>query len=170
MGEQDQTPSNPYPEPSVELPDHPDVIALPPVIYGAALGLGTVIHFMVPMQFLPERPAVWLGILLIVTSIPIVMSALGALARARTSFDVRKPTTAIVTDGAFRFSRNPMYLAATLLYLGIALVMNSVWVLVLIVPLMVVMQRGVVEREERYLERKFGEEYRRHKTQVRRWM
>lgn len=153
-----------------DTPDKAEVIELSPVIYGAALGFGLVIDFVLPIQFLPERPAVWLGILLIMVSIPIVVSALLALARARTSFDARKPTTAIVTDGAFRFSRNPMYVAATLLYLGIALVMNSVWVLVLVVPLMVVMQRGVVQREEQYLERKFGEEYRRYKTRVRPWM
>lgn len=153
-----------------DTPDKAEVIALPPVIYGAALGFGLMIDFVLPIQFVPERPAVWLGILLIVASIPIVVSALRALARAKTSFDARKPTTAIVTDGAFRFSRNPMYVAATLLYLGIALVMNAVWVLVLVVPLMVLMQRGVVQREEQYLERKFGEEYRRYKTRVRRWM
>ena len=153
-----------------EVTDKPNIIALPPFIYGAALGVGLLIHFVHPVHFMPRRPALWLGILLILVSILIVVSALRALARAKTTFDARKPTTAIVTDGAFRFTRNPMYVAATLLYLGIAALINSLWILLLVVPLLVVIHRGVVEREEEYLERKFGEEYLRYKARVRRWI
>lgn len=155
---------------SVPRLDKADVIALPPVIYGAALGLGLLIHFIHPARFFPQMPARWLGILLMLVSILMVGSAIRALGRAGTTFDVRKPTTAIATDGAFRFSRNPMYLAATLLYLGIASLVNSLWLLFLVVPALLVMQRGVVEREEQYLERKFGEEYLRYKSRVRRWI
>lgn len=93
-----------------------------------------------------------------------------ALARARTPLDPRKPTTAIVTAGAFRFSRNPIYLSLLLLYLGIASLINALWIFLLALPLVVVLQRGVVEREERYLERKFGDEYMVYKNRVRRWM
>lgn len=122
------------------------------------------------MRFLPQTPARWFGVLLILISIPIGVSAVRALARAKTTFDTRKPTTAVVTDGAFRYSRNPMYLSMTLLYVGIAFLVNSPWILLLVLPLVVVIQWGVVEREERYLERKFGEEYLRYKANVRRWI
>jgi len=150
--------------------DKAGVIAFPPLIYGSALVLGLLINFMFPRSFMPQKPALWLGILLILFAPLVVVSAFRALARAKTTFDTSKATTAIVTDGAFRYSRNPMYLALTLLYIGIASLVNSLWVLLLVVPLMVVIQRGVVEREERYLERKFGEEYLRYKTRVRRWI
>ncbi len=153
-----------------DAPDKADVIALPPLIYGVALVIGLILHFLLPIRFLPQMPALWLGILLILVSILIVGSALRALARANTAFDARKPTTAIVTDGAFRYSRNPMYVSLTLLYLGIALLVNTLWLVLLLVPLMIVIQRGVVAREERYLERKFGDEYLRYKRQVRRWI
>lgn len=150
--------------------DKAGVIALPPLIYGTALVIGLVLHFVFPMRFLPQTPARWFGVLLILISIPIGVSAVRALARAKTTFDTRKPTTAVVTDGAFRYSRNPMYLSMTLLYVGIAFLVNSPWILLLVLPLVVVIQWGVVEREERYLERKFGEEYLRYKANVRRWI
>jgi protein-S-isoprenylcysteine O-methyltransferase Ste14 len=92
------------------------------------------------------------------------------MARAGTSFRTERPTTAIVTAGPFRYSRNPIYVALTLLYLGIGMVLNALWVLLLIVPVIAVMQRGVIAREERYLERKFGDEYRRYQVRVRRWL
>ena len=151
-------------------PDNADVIALPPLIYGAALAIGLVLHVIYPIAFLPQGLAVWVGLALIVVSIVIVGSALRAMARAKTPFHFRKPTTALVTDGAFRYSRNPMYVSLTLLYLGIASLVNTLWLVLLLVPLMVVIQRGVVRREERYLEGKFGEDYGQYTRQVCRWI
>ncbi len=127
-----------------EPPDNPGVIAVPPLIYGGALLIGLVVHYFVPIQFLAGTLSIWLGILLISVSPPIVLSAVRAMRRAQTAFDVRKPTTSIVTEGAFRFSRNPAYLALTLLYLGIASLINSLWVFLMVVPTVIVMQRGVV--------------------------
>ncbi len=168
------TPKPPSPPPSLEeaatQSDKANVIALPPLIYGASLLLGIVIQLMFPISFLPGSVGGWLGVLLILLSILIVGSAFRALGRAKTPFDVHQPTVAIVTDGAFRYSRNPMYLSLTLLYLGLTSLINSLWLLLLVMPLMVVMQRGVVEREEQYLEAKFGEEYLRYKMRVRRWV
>ena len=100
----------------------------------------------------------------------IVASAFRALGRARTAFDIRQPTTTIVTDGPFRYSRNPMYISLTLLYMGLAVLINSLWILLLLLPVLLVIQNGVVKREEQYLERKFGETYLRYKAQVRRWI
>ncbi len=153
-----------------DAPDNADAIALPPLIYGAALAIGLVLHGIYPIAFLRQRLAVWVGVALIGVSIVIVGSALRAMARAKTPFDIRKPTTAVVTDGAFRYSRNPMYVSLTLLYLGIASLVNTLWLVLLLVPLMVVIQRGVVRREERYLEGKFGQDYGQYKRQVRRWI
>ncbi len=165
-------PSSPPPslETQSNMADQASVIALPPLIYGTSLLLGIVIQLMFPISFLPGRVGVLLGVLLILFSIFIVGSAIRALGRAKTTFDVHQPTVAIVTDGAFRYSRNPMYLSLTLLYLGLTSLVNSLWMLLLVMPLMVVMQRGVVKREEQYLEGKFGDEYLRYKMRVRRWI
>ena len=75
-----------------------------------------------------------------------------------------------MTDGVYRFTRNPMYLAMALLYLGSALALDSVVALILLPPLLALVQVGVIAREERYLEEKFGEDYRRYRTSVRRWV
>ena len=153
-----------------EPKDNPVVIAFPPLIYGSALLIGLVVHYFLPIQFLAEVLSIWLGVLLILVAGPVIVSAVHTIHRAQTAFDLRKPTTSIVTEGAFRLSRNPAYLALTLLYLGIASLINSIWVLLMVVPTVIVMHRGVIKREERYLERKFGEGYLRYKEEVRRWI
>lgn len=150
--------------------DRPNVLAPPPLLFCGALALGLAVHLAFPVPLLPRGPAGWLGVLLVLTSIPIGVSALRALVRAKTAIDPRKPTTAIVTEGAFRFSRNPIYLSLLLLYLGLASLINSLWILLCALPLIVVLQRGVVEREERYLERRFGEKYLGYKNRVRGWI
>jgi len=84
--------------------------------------------------------------------------------------DIRKPTNAIVSTGPFAFSRNPLYISLTLLYTGISLVVNTVWPLVFLPVVLIVMHYGVILREERYLERLFGEEYQQYRAKVRRWL
>jgi protein-S-isoprenylcysteine O-methyltransferase Ste14 len=152
------------------VPDNANVIALPPFIYATAFILGLLLHLAFPIHFLPSALVRWLGSSFMLISVLIAASALRALRRAQTTFDVSKPTTAIVTDGPYHFSRNPMYVSITLLYLGVTCLMNALWILLLVVPLLVVIQRGVIAREEAYLERTFGEEYLRYKVQVRRWI
>lgn len=90
--------------------------------------------------------------------------------RAGTDPRPSRPSTAIVTSGPFRFMRNPMYVGTTSLYAGVSLLANAVWPLVLLVPLLLVLRWGVVSREERYLEAKFGDSYRAYRAQVRRWL
>jgi len=89
---------------------------------------------------------------------------------AGTNLDPALPSTAVVTSGPFRFSRNPLYLALTLLYIGLTLAFNTWWGIVMLVPLLIIMHRGVVQREERYLEQKFGESYRQYRSKVRRYL
>ena len=89
---------------------------------------------------------------------------------AKTNFDPRKPTTAIITTGPYRYSRNPSYVSLTVLYLGIAIASDSVWVLAALIPTLLVMHYGVILREEHYLAEKFGEAYLQYKRSVRRWL
>ena len=153
-----------------ESRDRAGVITPPPFIYLIALAIGLLVDWLYPFQVLPTPFAIGIGLLLIAAAGPIVISALGVLFRAKTTFDVRKPTSAIVTNGPYRFSRNPSYVSLTLLYGGIACLVNSLWVLLMVVPAVTVMHFGVIKREERYLEAKFGDEYREYKTTVRRWV
>ncbi len=80
------------------------------------------------------------------------------------------PTTSIVTTGPYRFTRNPLYLGLTMIYLGLTLAINTWWSLLLLVPVLFVMHFDVVLREERYLERKFGDTYRQYRAHVRRYL
>src|SRR5262249_35089213 len=86
---------------------------------------------------------------------------------ADTNISPLKPAVSLVTAGPFRFSRNPLYGAITLLYIGLTLLLSSWWGVVLLVPVLVVLHFGVIRREERYLERKFGERYADYRSQVR---
>lgn len=151
-------------------PDKANVIAVPPLIYATAFVLGFLIYLVLPIRMVPSALAPWLGGGLVLVSFPIALWALHTLTRANTTFDTMKPTTALVTAGPYRYSRNPIYLSLTLLYLGVALLINALWILLVVVPLLVVIQRGVIAREEAYLTRKFGDVYKRYKAQVRRWI
>ncbi len=150
--------------------DIPGVIAPPPLIYGAALIAGLILHAMYPVRFLPGTLAPVMGWSLIGTGILSIVAGFRAMHRAHTPVDPYKPSTAIVVDGPYRFTRNPLYVSLTIAYVGIAMLINTLWVLLLLPVVLFIMRRGVVDREERYLEQKFGEEYLRYKANVRRWI
>jgi protein-S-isoprenylcysteine O-methyltransferase Ste14 len=150
--------------------DNPGVIAFPPALYAGTLLIGLLLNFVFPIGFLPRSVALALGVLAIICAGLIVISAVRAMSRARTAINPSHPTTVIVSDGVFSLSRNPIYLSMTLLYIGIALLFGALWVLLLLLPLLVIVQIGVVKREEIYLEGKFGSEYLRYKARVRRWV
>ena len=152
------------------LPDSAYVIAPAPVIYATGIATGVVIEYFVPSSLLPFPIGVWVAVGLIAVAVGIVVPAYQVLARAQTAFDARKPTTKVVITGPFRFSRNPTYLALSLLHIGISFALGSSWLLLTVVPAVAVTQWGVIGREERYLETKFGDEYRRYASMVRRWL
>jgi len=88
--------------------------------------------------------------------------------RAGTSVSPLQPAKALVTTGPFRLTRNPLYLARTLLYAGLAMVMDTVWPLITLVPLVLIVHYGVALPEERYLSLRFGRAYESYQTRVRR--
>ena len=90
--------------------------------------------------------------------------------KAGTPIRTDRPVPRLVTDGPFRYTRNPGYLGLTMLYAGIAVLRNSLWAILLLPLVLYVIQRQVIGREERYLERTFGEEYLAYKARVRRWV
>jgi protein-S-isoprenylcysteine O-methyltransferase Ste14 len=145
-------------------------VVRPPLVYLASIILGTVIQFAAPLPFLPQSLALPLGALLIVVAIALFASAVAKFRAAGTPVPARKPTTAIVRTGPYRFSRNPIYLAFSLLQLGIAIWVNSLWLLVTLVGAVALINFLVIPEEERYLERRFGSQYLEYKASVRRWL
>ena len=150
--------------------DAPKVITFPPLVYVPFLAMGIVLDFLFPLPLLPNRVQYLVGFAVMAVSGLIIPFVLLEFRKARTDFNPRKPTTAIITTGPFRFSRNPSYVGLTLLCVGIGIAADSIWILGLLIPAIVVMHYGVIAREERYLENKFGEEYLRYKRSVRRWL
>jgi protein-S-isoprenylcysteine O-methyltransferase Ste14 len=152
--------------------DTAGVVAPPPAIYFGGLLVGTILNYFFPaaIWFLPRLAGIVAGIVFVSVAGFIIVAAFRAFSAAKTNVEPWKPTTAIVSSGVFRFSRNPIYLAMTLLYLGAALLLDSLWVLLLIAPVLFLINFGVILREEKYLERKFGDEYLDYKKRVRRWL
>ena len=150
--------------------DTPGVIAPPPLIYLTALVIGLGLGYLAPTPFLPRSLAYGLGAVLILIGAWIILSARRMMQRAGTPIRPTIPTTALVITGPFRFTRNPLYVGATLFYVGIAVAARSLWALALLLVVLAVMHRGVIDREERYLERRFGADYVRYKERVRRWI
>jgi protein-S-isoprenylcysteine O-methyltransferase Ste14 len=150
--------------------DHAGVLAPPPLIQLGPLLLGLLLNRKLPVPFLPRRLTRIFGWPLIGSGVLLWGWFIWALRRADTPISPNEPTTTLVTEGPFRYTRNPGYLSATMIYAGVASLANALWAILLLPVMLLVTQRGMIEREERYLERRFGEQYLRYKAQVRRWI
>jgi protein-S-isoprenylcysteine O-methyltransferase Ste14 len=150
--------------------DNAGVIARPPLIYLGFLALGLVLDLVWPASIFDGGARYSAGFVLVAAGAGIVALGFREFRKAGTNVEPDKPTTAIVVTGPFAYSRNPLYVSLSLIYVGIAIAADSAWTLLLLAPMLAVMRYGVIAREERYLERKFGEEYLRYKARVRRWV
>ena len=144
--------------------------APPSLIFIAGLIVGFALDFFWPVPLVPMEIRIYVGGFIILISFVPAIWMMRLFIKARTNLDVRKPTHKIVTSGPFRWTRNPAYLSLSLLVLGIAIVADSIWVLLLLVVVMIVTHYKVILREEAYLEQKFGVEYLEYKASVRRWV
>jgi protein-S-isoprenylcysteine O-methyltransferase Ste14 len=158
--------------------DEPDAMGLgvpPPVVFLGPLILGLLLNRKIPVPFLPCGLTRILGLPLFSGGVLLGGWSYRTMKRADTPiigepFVPGKPTSSLVTDGPFRYSRNPGYLGAAMVYAGIASLTNALWVFLLLPVVLLTMQRTAIEREERYLEIKFGEEYLGYKARVRSWI
>jgi len=116
------------------------------------------------------RVTPWIDRRWLINSSRVEVSAVRTFKAAGTPVPGNQPTTAIVRRGPYRFSRNPIYLAFSLLQLGIALWVNSVWLVITLLVAVAVMSLVVIPKEERYLEARFPSEYPPYKASVRRWL
>ena len=164
-------PSEPPAESASVKPDRSEAIAPPPpLIYIVGLGAGFGLEALFPSASLPPVLAWSVGGGVLVAGLVLAGAFFAAFRRARTPVDLRKATSAIVTTGPYRWSRNPGYVSLTLIYAGIAVLASVLWAFVSLIPTLVVIEYGVIRREERYLERKFGQEYLAYKARTRRWL
>ena len=152
--------------------DTAGVIAAPPLLFGAALIVALSLHTIHPIHIASSSAGTrrLVGAALIVPGLLLSIAVVRAFGRVGTPVPPYRPTTHFVTTGPYRYTRNPDYIGQTLTYAGIAVVANSWWPLFLLPLVLLVVQRGVVRREERYLEAKFGQEYRDYTARVARWL
>jgi protein-S-isoprenylcysteine O-methyltransferase Ste14 len=150
--------------------DSPDVIAFPPAVFLTALGVGMFLNWLVPMGSFASESFRVMGAIVAALGTSVCAWGYYTLRRASTNVRPDRPATTLVTSGPFRYSRNPLYVSVTVIYLGIALTVGSIWLLITLIPALVITHWRIVLREEKYLEARFGDNYRAYKTRVHRWL
>ena len=144
----------------------------PPFVYAGFLLIGLVIGRLLgkPSIGLDMVTASVAGMLVVLTGFTVMLAAIGLFRRRGNNLEPWKSATLLVTDGIYRWTRNPMYLGMALIFAGLALILDSLAALMLLPIVVIVIDRTVIAREERYLEAKFGEDYRAYTAKVRRWL
>lgn len=166
----DQPPQE-KPGPGRTEADHPSLVAPPPIIYLISILIGLVLHlWWRPVRLVPHGVGFWLGWIVFLLSAFTLILCFREFHRWATPINPHRPTARIIRTGPFRYSRNPVYMSLGGLQAGVALIIDSFWVLGMVVPALVVVYAGVILREERYLDGKFGAEYRSYKAAVGRWL
>jgi protein-S-isoprenylcysteine O-methyltransferase Ste14 len=155
------------------MPDRAAVIAPPPLLMLLCIAAGAIIDHFKPfliirdLDFVP-RVAICIAILLVAAGL--VFTAIRQFVTHHEHPSPYEPTNAIVSTGVYRFTRNPIYVGFLIVVIAAAVGFNSFWVLLSIVPLFLLLQFGVVLREEKYLSTKFGTAYDDYRSRVRRWI
>jgi len=144
-------------------------IVRPPLVYLASILAGVVLHFIWPLRLVPTALEMRIGGLLVALGAVLFITAVRTFRAAGTPLRGDRPTTAVVCVGPYRFSRNPIYLSFSLIHLGLAFLINSVWLIVTFIPAVALMSFVVIPREEAFLEAHFAAEYLPYKASVRRW-
>ena len=152
--------------------DHAGVTVPPVLTIVPPLVAGLLLHFLLaPLGFFPEW---WIGHAvgwpLVVAGVLLLAWSVRTMSRAGIDPDPNEPTTAIVATGPYALSRNPIYISFNVAYVGIAFMVNTVWPIAVLPVGIALLYYGVIARDESYLERVFGDEYRQYKARVRRWV
>jgi protein-S-isoprenylcysteine O-methyltransferase Ste14 len=125
---------------------------------------------LLPLSFAFPKDLVWLGYLLVLAGLGFAFGAVNQFRKAQTTVDPHGSVSAIVTSGPYRFSRNPIYLGLVCLLIGFPLIFKTYWGLILSPVFIMLMNTLVIQHEEAYLEKKFGDVYTSYKSRVRRWL
>ena len=153
--------------------DIPGIIAPPPLIALAAVLIGVLLDRLMPLDGLATLLRPWgcgfVGGVLVASGLAIGLAGRQRFVEADTNINPWKPALHLTTAGIYRYVRNPMYVGMLVIAVGLGVAFASDWTLVMVPPVAFVMHFGVVVREERYLEAKFGEPYRQYKVRAARW-
>jgi protein-S-isoprenylcysteine O-methyltransferase Ste14 len=155
------------------MQDYADVVIKPPILFLGAILLGCLLSWLVPLGpdlFSANRRALGVGGGLALIGFALFVVSVGKFSQAGTSPVPGEPSTVLLDAGPYRFTRNPIYISFVIFYFGLAIMLTSAWMLVLLIPVLIILQRGVVEREEAYLQSKFGEVCRKYQARVPRWL
>jgi protein-S-isoprenylcysteine O-methyltransferase Ste14 len=155
----------------VETVDRSNVIIRPPIAWALAIVAGVAAGWLYPWRFVPGSiPHAWVGAVMLASGIALGIWAIVTMHKAGTRVETHKPSTTIVANGPYRFSRNPIYSGMVVGQTGLAIGLDNLWLIIMLVPFWLVIRYGVIAREEAYLERKFGAGYLGYKSRTRRWL
>jgi len=155
------------------MQDYADVMVKPPILFAGAVLLGCLLSWIVtlgPGLGSANTRALAAGGVLALIGFALMAVSVRQFRQAGTSVIPGEPSTVLLESGPYRFTRNPIYIGFVIFYFGLAFMLTSAWMLVLLIPVLIILQRGVVEREEAYLQAKFGEAYRKYQARVPRWL
>ena len=145
-------------------------IVRPPFVYLCAIVLGLLLNFAWPVRLVSAPMSVPLGATAVLVAVALFLYSVRTFRTAGTPVPGNRPTTTIVRAGPYRWSRNPIYLSFSLLQVGAAFWVNSLWLLLTLIPAVALMSFVVIPREEQYLEARFPSDYLSYKASVRRWL
>jgi protein-S-isoprenylcysteine O-methyltransferase Ste14 len=148
----------------------PGVRFPPPLVFLICLIAGGVLHVLWPVGLIESPLLRYLGVTLCVLAVMVLLLAGLMFHRHKTSIEPWKPTSKVMSHGPYAYSRNPIYVAFCFIVIGVGLSQNSLWMTLSFLPAALLVFHTAIAREEKYLEQKFGEEYRRYRDKVRRWL
>ncbi len=156
-------------DPSVE--DHADVRVLPPLLFLGSILLGVLLQLVVAVGFSVETGwRIPLGLALVACGVAAIAWVISEMRRTHQDPDPRKTTPELIVGGPFRYARNPIYTGMAMIQAGIGIALANPWIVLLLVPTLWILRREVIEKEEAYLTRKFGDAYIAYQKSVRRWL
>jgi protein-S-isoprenylcysteine O-methyltransferase Ste14 len=150
--------------------DHAAVKIHPPVLLTLHILAAYMLNKFLPLSFAFPNVLKWIGYVLVIIGLGLAFNAVGRFMRARTTVDPHGSVSSIVTSGPYRFTRNPIYLGFVCFLIGFLFMFKSYWGLILSPVFIVLMNTLVIQHEEAYLEKKFGDTYTSYKSGVRRWL
>ncbi len=142
----------------------------PPLLYAGMLLFGLLLNRLFPLPFLPRRLSRVAGAIMVIGGQITAIASVRALRKAGNSPRPDVPVRELVEEGPYSYTRNPIYLSMTMIYTGIATIANARWAILMLPAALTEINNGMVQREESYLEERFGDRYRDYKARVRRWL
>jgi protein-S-isoprenylcysteine O-methyltransferase Ste14 len=152
--------------------DNPGVYIPPPLIYVAVFLIGFLFQSKIPIgvDLLKKQGSKIIGIIIIAFALFFMIRGMGQFLKSKNSLITIRPASSLQSNGVYNLTRNPMYLGLALIYLGLTCLIGNWWNLILFPLLILIVQEYIIKREEKYLERRFGQEYLDYKQKVRRWL